>query len=100
MFPFAFNIGDSERWTRGMSAYAEEMSQFVQSRWQNDMDNWAKLTTCRTPIEVLECQQRYVEKTVADYFDEVGKLSRLALTTATRAFSSAMASSAKTAETA
>jgi hypothetical protein len=48
----------------------------------------------------LSVNSVYVEKTVADYFDEVGKLSRLALTTATRAFSGATVSSAKTAETA
>ena len=88
-----------------MSAFAEEMTHFVQTRWQNDMETWAKLTTCRNRNDAIECQQRYAEKAMADYLDEFGKLSGLAMGTASEAFSAfreqgGMASSTKAAEAA
>ncbi len=76
-FPFAFDPQRIEGCTRGMAAFAEEMTRFVQARWQADVEAWSKLATCRDPTEAFACQQRHAEKTFADYADEFAKLSRL-----------------------
>lgn len=76
-FPFAFDPQRIEGCTRGMAAFAEEMTRFVQARWQTEVEAWTKLATCRDPSEALACQQRHAEKTFADYADEFAKLSRL-----------------------
>lgn len=77
-----------ERWVHGVSAVTEEMTQFVQGRVQEDMGVWMRLAACRDPNEVLECQRHFMEKATHDYFQEAGKLSRLAMSIATEGFGS------------
>lgn len=86
-FPFAFDQQRMESWTRGMTACAEEMTRFVQARWQTDVDAWTKLAACREPTEAIACQQRYAEKTLTDYADEFAKLSRLMMDASTQGLS-------------
>lgn len=84
---FRINQHAIECWARGGSALREEMTQFVHARMQEDMGTWARLTICRDPIEAFECQRHYAEKAATDYFDEAGKLSRLAMSIATESVS-------------
>ncbi len=80
-----------ERWAHGVSALTGEVTHFVQARMQEDMSAWAKLANCRDPNEIFECQRHYAEKAAADYFDEAGKLSRLAVSIASEGVSSSRA---------
>ena len=81
-FPFAFTQEGIERWTRGMSAFATEMTSFLQARLQSDMEAWTKLAACRSPDEALECHQRFAEQAMTDYLDAFGRLSQLTMGTA------------------
>ncbi len=87
--PFFFNIDQQpfQSWARGMSALTEEMGQFMQARLREDIGAWSKLTACRDPSQLLETQRQYVEKSAADYLDEAGKLTRLALDMTNDSFS-------------
>jgi hypothetical protein len=84
--PALFGAGEHafESWALAASALAQEMAQFVQSRLQEDMKSWARLASCRDPGEAFQCQCRFAEKAVADYLDEAGKLSALAMTLSTK----------------
>ena len=86
-FPVAFDQEGIERWTRGMSAFATEMTSFVQARLQTNMEAWTKLATCRSPSEALECQQHYAEKAMTDYLDAFSRLSQMTMGTATETVS-------------
>lgn len=74
-------------WAHAVSALSEEMGQFVQSRLQEDLSIWTKLTTCKDPGQAFECQRMFVQKATTDYLDEFNKLSRLTMNIASEAFS-------------
>lgn len=69
-------------WTRGVSAFAEEMTRFTEERLREDGAAWQVLATCRSPIDALECQRRFVVKATEQYLAEAGKLSEIAMTLA------------------
>ena len=75
------------RWARAIAALTEEMGQFVQSRFQEDMGIWGKLTSCKDVSQAFECQRQFIEKATADYIDEANKLSQLTMTIASDGFS-------------
>jgi hypothetical protein len=82
-FPFAFDPQSVEGCTRGMAAFAEEMTRFVQARWQAEVEAWTKLSTCRDPSDAIALQQQHAQKTFADYAEEFTKLSRLMMEAST-----------------
>jgi len=99
---FGANQRAFDSWIRGMSAFTEEMGNFMHTRLQEDIGVWTKLTSCKDAGQAFECQRQYVEKAAADYFDEAGKLSRLTMNLATEGFSalqSEASAPAKRAET-
>jgi len=82
-FPFAFDPKTIEGCTRGMAAFAEEMTRFVQARWQAEVEAWTKLSSCRDPSDAIALQQQHAQKTYSDYAEEFTKLSRLMMEAST-----------------
>lgn len=76
-------------WARGVSTIAEEMNRFTQSRLREDAEAWQVLATARSPMDALECQRRFAEKAAAQYMEEAGRLSQLAVSIANESYSSA-----------
>jgi len=84
--PFGNARGAFDCWAQGLSVLTEEVAHFTQARLKEDMEAWANLTHCRNAGEAFECQSRYAQKTAGDYFDEIGKMSRLAMDVASGTF--------------
>jgi Phasin protein len=76
------------RWLQGLVALSQEVAQFMQSRLQEDMAAWMALASLRHPEEAMKCQQRFVERTVAHYADEIAKLSQMMFTLGSEGLSS------------
>ena len=57
------------------AALTEEILAFSRARLEADLDAWKIMAACRTPAELIECQQRFSEIAVRHYADEVGRLS-------------------------
>lgn len=74
-------------WTRAITALTEEMGQFAQSRFQEDMSIWGKLTSCKDVSQAFECQRQFIQKATTDYIDEASKLSQLTMNIASDGFS-------------
>ena len=87
ILPLDFSRQFSDSCNRGVAFLTEEMSRFLQARWQSDFDAWKALVGCRSANEILDCQQRFAERVIDDYFDEIGRLSRLAMDTAAASLS-------------
>jgi len=51
---FALNEEAFASWARGVSAFAEEMGRFTQTRLHEDAEVWQVLATCRNPIDALD----------------------------------------------
>ena len=73
-------------WARGISAFTEEVANFVQTRLREDMSALADLAKCKNAGEAFEFQSRFAQKTASEYFDEFNKVSRLAMTMASEVF--------------
>lgn len=78
----AINERAFRAWTRGVSAFTEEMSRFTQERLKEDAETWQVLAACRNPMDALECQRRFAEKAAEQYMAEAGKLSEIAVSVA------------------
>ena len=76
-FLFEANQRAFARWFQGMSALSQEITQFTQSRLQEDMAAWSTLASCKSPEDAFECQRRFAEKATSQYSEEITKLSRL-----------------------
>ena len=74
---FAFNQRAFETWANGMSRLSQEMSQFMQTRLQQESEMWQKLAACRNPSDLVEAQSEFASKTGTDYAEVAQKLSRL-----------------------
>lgn len=85
---FVLNQQAFTSWMRGVSAFAEEVGRFTQTRLHEDAEVWRVLATCRNPMEALECQRRYAEKATGHYMDEANKLTQLAMGVANDSLSS------------
>jgi hypothetical protein len=66
-------------WVQATSELATEMGDFTRARMQADWETVTALMSCRDPATGFRYQCQAVEKTLKDYFDEAGKLSRLAM---------------------
>lgn len=75
--PFDLNQQTFERWLQGTMEISQEIAQFTQSRLQEDAAAWMQLAGCRSIEELIECQQRFAEKALRQYFDEATKLAQL-----------------------
>lgn len=84
----ALNEGAFTSWARGVSAFAEEMGRFTQTRLHEEAEVWQVLATCRNPMEALECQRRYAEKAAGQYVEEANKLTQLVMDAANSGLSS------------
>ena len=69
-------------WASGISAFAEEIAQFTKTQLNDGAEGWQVLAACKSPADALEVQRRYAEKAAGLYFEEAGKLTRLAMTMA------------------
>ncbi len=76
-FLFEANQRAFARWFQGMSTLSQEITQFTQSRLQEDMATWTTLASCKSPEDAFECQRRFAEKATSQYSEEITKLSRL-----------------------
>jgi len=85
---FALNEEAFTSWARGVSAFAEEMGRFTQTRLHEDAEAWQVLATCRNPMDALECQRRYAEKAAGQYIEEANKLTQLVMDAANGGLSS------------
>lgn len=85
---FALNEQAFTSWVRGVSACAEEMGRFTQTRLHEDAAVWQVLAACRNPMEALECQRRYAEKAAGQYIEEANKLTELVINAANGGLSS------------
>lgn len=70
------------RWLAGMFALSQEITQFTQSRLQEDMAVWSTLATCSSPEQAVDCQRRFAAKMADQYSDEIAKLSRMMMSIA------------------
>ncbi len=66
-----------ERWFRGMAELSQELLQFTQARWQEDVEAWVRLASLRHPDEVLQFQQRFAERATKEYMEEFNRLSHI-----------------------
>ncbi len=66
-----------ERWFRGMVELSQELLQFTQARWQEDVEAWVRLASLRHPNEALEFQQRFAERATKEYMEEFNRLSHI-----------------------
>jgi len=76
------------RWLAGMFALSQEITQFTQSRLQEDMAVWSMLATCRSPEQAVDCQRRFAAKLADQYSDEIAKLSRMMMSIAAEGLTS------------
>lgn len=76
-FLFEANQRAFARWFQGISALSQEITQFTQSRLQEDMAAWSTLARCKSPEDAFECQRHFAEKATSQYSEEITKLSRL-----------------------
>jgi len=83
-FLFEANQQAFARWFQGITILSGEVTQFIQSRLQDDMASWSALASCKTSEEAFECQRRFAEKATAQYSEEITKLSQLMLRLATQ----------------
>jgi hypothetical protein len=70
------------RWFHGMFEISQEISQFAQNRLREDAAAWLQLASCRSAEDALDCQQRFVERAMRQYFEEATRLSQLAMNVA------------------
>lgn len=82
-------------WARAMAALTEEMGQFMQSRFQEDMSIWSKLASCKDVSQAFECQRQFVQKATTDYIDEANKLTQLTMNIASDGFSASQSTARK-----
>jgi hypothetical protein len=76
------------RWLSGMFALSQEITQFTQSRLQEDMAVWSTLATCSNPEQAVDCQRRFAAKMADQYSDEIAKLSRMMMSIAAEGLTS------------
>lgn len=67
------------RWMRALLALSHEVAQFTQTRLQEDAAAWSALAACRNPEEVMECHRRFSAKATEQYYQEISKLSQMAM---------------------
>ena len=65
------------RWLRAMTSFTEEIAQFTQTRWHEDLTAFSALAGCKSPEDAFECHRRFTEKAMTQYSDEFAKLSRM-----------------------
>ena len=76
---FAFNQRAFEIWANSMARLSQEMSQFMQTRLQQESEMWQKLAACRNPTDLVQAQSEFASKTGTDYAEVAQKLSRLTM---------------------
>lgn len=84
---FAIHQSAFDFWVRGVSAWTEELGQFMRARITNDLDALTSFASCKTPEQALEWQRQFLEAATRDYFEEANKLSRLTIGLANDSFS-------------
>lgn len=60
---------------KGVQELSQEITTFLQHRFQADMDAWKALTACRDPNEMLECQRNFAEMATKQYLEEAKNLT-------------------------
>jgi len=76
------------RWMRTLFALTQEITQFTQSRLQEDAAAWSALAACRSPGEAMECQRHFAAKASEQYYEEMTKLSQMMMQAAGEGFAS------------
>jgi hypothetical protein len=75
-----------DRWTHALFECGSELSAFAMTRWQQELESWKALSTCRSPEELMQCQYGYAQKAATDYMAEAGKLTQVMMDAASAAF--------------
>ena len=92
---FALNRSAFDCWMRGVSAYTQEMSEFLASRLTNDFTALTTLSSCKTAEQAYECQRQFIENATQAYIEEANKLSHLTISIANETFSAFQVNAAK-----
>lgn len=64
-------------WLQSWTKLADESAGFLNKRWKQDLDLVEKIWACRSPLELLQMQSAFMQKALADYMRETGKLADL-----------------------
>ncbi|MEA2782351.1 MAG: hypothetical protein QOK29_3895 [Rhodospirillaceae bacterium] len=67
----------SDAMVKGIFVVSQEMTQFAQTRLNEDVKNYEALSRCHSPSEALDCQHRFAETATAQYLEEANKLTGL-----------------------
>jgi hypothetical protein len=65
-------------WTRGLFDCGNEVSQFVAMRMRNDFEAWKDLARCRSAADFTTYQSVFMQRVMADYLEEAGRMFQLA----------------------
>jgi len=69
------NAKAAEIWLESWGRLADESASFVSRRWKQDLDLMEKMWACRSPLELLQLQTRFMQRALVDYMQETGKLA-------------------------
>lgn len=69
------NAKAAEIWLQSWTKLADESAGFFNKRWKQDLDLVEKICACRSPLELLQVQSAFMQKALADYMRETGKLA-------------------------
>ncbi|MGD1876077.1 MAG: phasin family protein [Kiloniellaceae bacterium] len=69
------NAKAAEIWLESWTKLADESAGFLSKRWQQDLDLMEQILACKSPLELLQLQSTFLQKTLVDYMNETGKLA-------------------------
>jgi len=69
------NAKAAEIWLESWGKLAGESAGFLSRRWRQDMDLMERILACKTPVELLQVQSEFLQRTLVDYMQETGKLA-------------------------
>jgi len=69
------NAKAAEIWLESWTKLAGESAGFLSRRWRQDINLMEKILACKTPVELLQVQSEFLQRTLVDYMQETGKLA-------------------------
>ena len=69
------NAKAAEIWLESWGRLADESAGFLNKRWKQDLDLMERIWACKTPLELLQLQSEFMQRTLVDYMKETGKLA-------------------------
>lgn len=69
------NAKAAEIWLESWTRLADESAGFLSKRWKQDLDLMERIWACKSPLELLQLQSEFMQRTLVDYMNETGKLA-------------------------